>query len=373
MVGRNVYLSICVVGFVFALLTLITDQPAETALTIIYITLTVVLLVKFLEEWRYFQHYNAPMASGIFLGIPSLIAYGGAMIAHLASLGENDILQSSLFEITLNIEFIGDGSYFLFLNIFSIIFTLPPFVFLLMLLQKYYSSRYPSIFIFRKKFPNEMVILYNFCMILVLFLFWLQTGLVEFSGLCFTIVSIILIIQYYVLKVVLVPIRRVSVARPTQRSSERAPIRNRPSQTSRSSVSRTRNVTVSSNRPRTQRNSTVTVVPGVQSVRTVTRIEKLNPAILTKLIPSGQHLSDDDFRCIFCYEFPTEPNKKVVICPHCGHPAHSHELEKWLSVADICSRCNKPISTTRMYRMSGGAYKKLMQLFKENRLNNRWG
>jgi hypothetical protein len=207
-----------VVGFVFALLTLITDQPAETALTIIYITLTVVLMVKFLEEWRYFQHYNAPMASGIFLGIPSLIAYGGAMIAHIASLGENDILQSSLFEITLNIEFIGDGSYFLFLNIFSIIFTLPPFVFLLMLLQKYYSSRYPSIFIFRKKFPNEMVIFYNFCMILALFFFWLQTGLVEFSGLCFTIVSIILLIQYYVLKVVLVPIRRVSVARPTQRT-----------------------------------------------------------------------------------------------------------------------------------------------------------
>ncbi|MFX0066257.1 MAG: hypothetical protein ACFFC7_29185 [Candidatus Hermodarchaeota archaeon] len=372
MVGRNVYLSICVVGFVFALLTLITDQPIETALTIAYITLTVVLLVKLLENWRYFQHYNAPIASGIFLIIPSLIAIGGVMIAHVASLGENGVFQSSLFELTLNLEFLGEESYFLFLNIFSIIFTLPSFIFLLLLIQKYYSGRYPSIFIFRKKFPNETVILYNFSMILTLVFLWFQANFIEFSGLCFSFVSIILLIQHYVLKVVIVPIRRVSVSRPAQRSSESVSVRPRSSHPSRSSVSRTRSVTLSSRSPRIQPNSSVTVVPGVQTARAVTRIEKINPAILTKLIPSGQHLSTDDFRCIFCYEFPTEPNKKVVICPHCGHPAHSHELEKWLSVADICSRCNKSISTTKMYRLSGKNYGKLIKMFQNNRLNNRW-
>ena len=379
MVKRNVYLSICAVGFVFALLTLVTDQPVETALTISYITLTVVLSIKFLEEWRYFQHYNAPIASGIFIGIPSLIAYGGSIIAHIASLGENDVLQSSFFNITIEAEFIGEGNFVLFLNIFSVILALPPFAFLLLLLQKYYSSRYPSIFIFRKKFPNEIVIIYNLCMIFLLGLVWIQTGVVEFSGLLFIIISVILLIQYYVLRVVLVPIRRVSVGRLTQQSSERSSTLSRTSQTTSVSPRRivrqprtTQNRLSSESRTTRSPQSSVTVVPGVQTGRTVTRIEKLNPAILTKLIPSGRHLSADDFRCIFCYEFPTEPNKKVVICPHCGHPAHSHELEKWLSVADICSRCNKSIATERMYRISGKNYKKLIKMFQNNRLNNRW-
>ncbi|MFX0013197.1 MAG: hypothetical protein ACFFB2_02960 [Promethearchaeota archaeon] len=384
MVGRNVYLSICVVGFVFTLLTLLTDQPIETALTIAYITLTAILILKFLEEWRYFQHYNAPIASGIFIGIPSLIAYGGTLIAHTASLGENDFLRSSFFEISLDIEFINGGNYFVFLNIFSIIFVLPFFIFLLFLLQKYYSNRYPSIFIFRRKVPNKIVILYNLCIILSLAFFWIQTRIIEFSGLCFVSVSIIFLIQYYILKVVLVPIRRVTVNRLPQQTLGRSFIVNRTSsvsprnansqpRTNQASLLQPRSVPQMSRTPRSESINSVTVAPGIQTGRTVTRIDRLNPAIITKLIPSGQHLSHDDFRCIFCYGFPTEPDKKVVICPHCGHPAHSLELEKWLSVADICSRCNKPISTKKMYRLSGKNYEKLIKMFQENLLNNRWG
>lgn len=373
---RNLYLAILTVGIVFALLTVITDQPTETALTILYITITVVLIIKLLDEWRYFQNYNAPIASGIFIGIPSLIGYGGTLLAHIVSLGENDILQSSLFDISLNIGFIGN--YVIFLNIFGVIFALPPLIFLLFLLQKYYSNRYPSIFIFRKKFPNEVVVLYNLSSMLVLVLFWVETGFIEFSGLCFVLASIILLVQNYVLKVVLIPIRRVPVGRSNQQSFTRSTTRS--SQTSpnlqrRPRTTQTRPTLVSQTRisSQAQRNSSVTVVPGLQTARTVTRLEKINPAILTKLVPSGQHLSDDDFRCIFCYQFPTEPNKRVVVCPHCGHPAHSNELEKWLSVADICSRCNKPISTKRMYRLSGKNYEKLIKMYKENQINNRWG
>jgi hypothetical protein len=215
----------------------------------------------------------------------------------------------------------------------------------------------------------------------ILVLFWFETGLIEFSGLCFVIASITLLIQYYVLKIVLIPIRRVPIGRPNQQSLERSSVTRRPSQSSSVSLQRqprtaqTRSSLVSQTRDRSQaqRSNSVTVIPGLQTPRTVTRLEKLNPAILTKLVPSGQHLSDDDFRCIFCYQFPTEPNKKVVVCPHCGHPAHSHELEKWLGVADICSRCNKPISTKRMYRLSGKNYGKLIKMYKENQINNRWG
>ncbi|MHA2328751.1 MAG: hypothetical protein ACXACR_09560, partial [Candidatus Hodarchaeales archaeon] len=118
MVGRNVHLSILIVGFIFALLTLITDQPIEIVLTILYLTLVVLLLVKLTEEWRYYQNYNAPLASAIFLLIPSIIMLGGTFIAPIASLGESGSLQLSFIDIDLDANFFGLGDYSLFLNIF---------------------------------------------------------------------------------------------------------------------------------------------------------------------------------------------------------------------------------------------------------------
>ncbi|MHA2203010.1 MAG: hypothetical protein ACW991_04920, partial [Candidatus Hodarchaeales archaeon] len=115
MVGRNVYLSICAVGFVFTILTIITEQQTEVALTILYITLVVVLSIKFIEEWRYFQRFNAQIASAVFILIPSLVALGGTFLAQNASLGEG-LLQIYLLEMTLDINFLNVDSFFLFLN-----------------------------------------------------------------------------------------------------------------------------------------------------------------------------------------------------------------------------------------------------------------
>ncbi|MFX1284868.1 MAG: hypothetical protein ACFFB5_14500 [Promethearchaeota archaeon] len=380
---RNVYLSICVVGFVFVVLTLITEQQTEVALTILYITLVIVLSIKFLDEWQYFQRFNAPIASALFILIPSLVALGGTFLTQHASLGEEGFFQTSLLEMTLNINFLNIDRFFLFLNLFSIVFVLPPFIFLLLLIRKYYSGRYPVIFVFRKKYQNELVIIYNFGMILILSFYWIETGSIELSGLGFVSISFILFLQHYVLKIILVPIRRIPVRRP-QRSLTRQTSRSRAPQTpsspsrqlepSRSGLSTvvrpTSAQTIIRTRPTTH--NLVNIVPGIDTGVNITRIEKIPPAILSKLIPAGQHLTDDDFRCIFCYEFPTEANKRVVICPHCGHPAHSHELEKWLSVANICSRCNKPLSTEKMYRLSGKSYEKLIKMYQNNHLNSRW-
>ncbi len=383
MVGRNVYLSICAVGFVFTVLTIITEQQTEVALTILYITLVVVLSIKFIEEWRYFQRFNAPIASALFILIPSLIALGGTFLAQNASLGEG-LLQTYLLEMTLDINFLNVDRFFLFLNLFSVFFVLPPFIFLLLLIRRYYSGRYPVVFVFRKKYQNEFVILYNIGMFLSLSFYWIQTGFIELSGLGFISISSILFVQHYVLKIILVPIRRMPVGGAPQRSSPRQISRTRASQISSrpsrqprpSRNSLTTVVRPSSretmNRERTSAQNSVNIVPGIDTGVNITRIEKISPAILSKLIPIGQHLTDDDFRCIFCYEFPTEANKRVVICPHCGHPAHSHELEKWLSVANICSRCNKPLSTEKMYRLSGKSYEKLIKMYQNNHLNSRW-
>lgn len=378
MVGRNVYLSICVIGFVFAILTLITEQQTEIATSILYITLVIVLYIKFFDEWRYFQRFNAPIASAVFILIPSLVALGGTILAQQASLGEDGFLQTSLLEMTLDINFLNVDRFFLYLNLFSVFFVLPPFIFLLLLIRRYYSGRYPVIFVFRKKYQNELVILYNIGMVLSLGFYWIQTGFIELSGLGFISISFILFVQHYVLKVILIPIRRIPVGERPQRVSPRGTNRVRVTQTSRpsmqpqpSTVARPSSLETR-NRTRTSALSSVNVVPGIDTGVNVNRIEKIPPAILSKLIPVGQHLTDDDFRCIFCYEFPTEADTRVVICPHCGHPAHSHELEKWLSVANICSRCNKPLSTEKIYRLSGKSYEKLIKMYQNNHLNSRW-
>jgi hypothetical protein len=385
LVGRNVYLSIFAVGLVFTLLTLITEQQTEIALTILYITLVIVLSVKFFDEWRHFQHFNAPIASAVFIVIPSLIALGGTFLAQQASLGEDSFLLTSLVQMTLDISFISGDRYFLFLNVFSVIFVFPPFIFLLLLIRRYYSGRYPVIFVFRKKYQNELLILYNVGMFLGLSFHWIQTGMIELSGLCFISISFVLFIQHYILKIFLVPIRRMPIGRSTQRSLTTQTRQSRTPQTSSrpsrqpqisrntlSAVSRPSRQPQTITRARTSAQSSVNVVPGIDTGVNINRIEKISPAILSKLIPVGQHLTDDDFRCIFCYEFPTEANKRVVICPHCGHPAHSQELEKWLSVANICSRCNKQLSTEKMYRLSGKSYEKLINMYQNNHLNSRW-
>ncbi len=371
-------------GIVFTVLTLITEQQAEVALTILYITLVIVSFIKLFDEWRYFQRFNAPIASAIFIVIPSLIALGGTFLAQQASLGEDGILQTSLLGITLDINFLNVDRFFLFLNLFSVFFVLLPFIFLLLLIQRYYSGRYPVIFVFRKKYQNEFVILYNVGMFVSLGFYWIQTGSIELSGLGFISISFILFVQHYVLKIILVPIRRIPVDRRLQQSSLRQTSRNRaprtssrpsrqpqPSRNTLSTVVRPSSPETMS-RTRTSAHSSVKVVPGIDTGVNITRIEELSPAILSKLIPVGQHLTDDDFRCIFCYEFPTEADKRVVICPQCGHPAHSHELEKWLSVANICSRCNKPLSTEKLYRLSGKSYEKLIKMYQNNHLNSRW-
>ncbi|MFX0123370.1 MAG: hypothetical protein ACFFAE_06995 [Candidatus Hodarchaeota archaeon] len=382
MVRRNVYLSICAVGFVFAVLTLITEQQTEVALTILYITLVIVLSIKFIEEWQYFRRFNAPIASAVFILIPSLIALGGIFLAQYASLGDDGILQAYILEMRLDINFLNVDSFFLFLNLFSLVFVLPSFIFLLLLIRRYYSGHYPVIFIFRKKYKNELIILYNLGMFLILSFYWIQTGSIEVSGLGFISISFILFVQHYILKIILVPIHRIPVT--TQRSLPRQSSRTRVPRTSSQSSRQSRSALNSlptairpssreiMNRQRSSAQSSVNIVPGIDTGVNITGIEKIPPAILSKLIPIGQHLTDDDFRCIFCYEFPTEANKRVVICPHCGHPAHSHELEKWLSVANICSRCNKPLSTEKMYRLSGKSYEKLIKMYQNNHLNSRW-
>ncbi len=365
MVDRNVYLSILTVGVIFAVLSLVIEQPNELAITILFITFFILSGVKWVEEWRYYRHYNAPLASAIFLVLPLIAGILGSYLSSTAYITDERILQTSFAEIRLDFSFFGLSDFYLFLNLFSLVFIVPSICISLVLIRRYYSGRYAAIFIYRRRFPNTLVILSNFLIGTIYIALWFNTNLVELSGLIFVIISVLLFVNYYVMKVVIVPFKRVSQSRIRRRTSSSEPSSRpffswevpRTPQPSRQSATR----------PSSRTRSSVTVAPAV----TVSRrkpAQKLTPAILSSLRPAGQHLTEDDFRCIFCYEFPLEHNRQVVICPHCHHPSHENEYQKWSAVADICSRCNKPVSNAKMIRLSGKNYERIIKMFRNNQL-----
>ena len=369
MVHRNVYLSILTIGLTFTIITFIFGQSQDIALTFLYLTLFSILSIKWIDEWRYYRSYNAPLASAIFISIPTLLAFLGSSIAAFASISGEPFFQIDLLELTIDLNLFGVEGFLLFLNLFGVLFILPTSGLTLIFLRRFYSGRYSSIFIFRRRFPSELLVLGNFVIIICYFLIWWETRVGELLGVISVILSLLLFINYHIMKVVVIPFRRV-VFSPSRR---RRPIT--PSDQSRPYFSWESSSTTS--RPRSiQPNQSVRVQrPSQTDVRVAPAIsvsrkpaQKLTPAIMASLRPAGHHLTRDDFRCIFCYEFPIEPSRQVVICPHCRHPSHANEFQKWLAVAEICSRCNKSISTSKMIRLSGANYEKIINMFKRNQL-----
>ena len=231
------------------------------------------------------------------------------------------------------------------------------FLILSILIKRYYSGRYPNIFIFRKRFPSETLVLYSVSITVVFTAIWFNQRVVEISALMFLFTNLFLFIQYYVLHFTYIPFRRVSRSSSARTQS---PSQRQVSQRPRVSSSQTQSRVVT---PRRTQSTTVQVAPPVSIPEKTTK--KLSPALIASLTPAGQNISLDDFRCIFCYEFPVEQNKLVVICPQCKHPSHADEFQKWSLVANICSRCNKPLDNVSLIRLSETNYKKIIQMFKQ--------
>jgi hypothetical protein len=161
-----------------------------------------------------------------------------------------------------------------------------------------------------------------------------------------------------------------------RRRSERTP-RNRREQNFSSNLQR-RPLTRNQNNIQSQRNGTlnsqinsnsrsasiIDVVPGITTqFKQKRNVSNLSTRDLQRLKPKGQILTEDDFRCIFCYEFPIEKNRKTIICPHCHHPSHEHEFQKWSLQSPFCSYCNKSYDEVKPIRVSGIEYNKLIKLF----------
>ncbi|WP_457556575.1 hypothetical protein [Candidatus Harpocratesius sp.] len=72
---------------------------------------------------------------------------------------------------------------------------------------------------------------------------------------------------------------------------------------------------------------------------------KNNKHLLLQMKPKTGTLTEDDFKCIFCFELPFHSVKKqgIVLCPNCNYPAHVDEFKEWVKHSNLCSRCDGEI------------------------------
>lgn len=374
---------------------MLTDSESDISLTIFYLTILLILIIRLIIEWRWYRTHNAPYASEFFLLMLSIIAFSSSLVASNITLGNYfDLrLEDTILSMSIDLDAISVGYFFVFLNRFGILIATPFMVILLFLIRKYYTGKYPVIFVNRKRVKKEYVHIYTLLVSLVFIFLWMKSETIEFNSLVFVLTITIFLVQKYLLRIVLVPIQVIIPSRNrnsniyTSRASRRtisspssSRTRNRSSSQRSTSLNSSRNsrintvntnTRVSSNSSSTRTStSDAFVVPGVgNQASTVKRTtKKLSAASLKRIIPKGQHLSDDDFRCIFCYQFPTDT--KVVICPHCHYAAHEHEFIKWHSVSQLCSRCNKQINDRDIIKISGRDYDRLITMFKQRKIQN---
>lgn len=73
--------------------------------------------------------------------------------------------------------------------------------------------------------------------------------------------------------------------------------------------------------------------------------KSLDKKTLLRMKPKTGILTEDDFKCIFCFELPNSSDSKkgIVLCPNCNYPAHVDEFKEWVKTSSLCSRCDGEI------------------------------
>lgn len=394
---KNLYLAIFIIGSVFSVLSVTSNFGIDSAVTVFFLTIAIVLFIQLLVELKYYRGYRAPLAAGIFLFIPSVLAIGASYVSRHPAINGQPFLNDFLVFINLNVSFLSVNPVLIYTNVFSAVFA-PFYVIMLILLYRYYMGIYPRLFFLRKKFYKQFAMYYNIILMGIIGFIWLSTNSIEIFELVFVVISIILIIRTYVFKIVLVPVRVVPTRnrRAAPRRSYTSPntTRNTNSNNTRSTTStqtyqpqRTvrpaRTPTPVHNRQTTPVRQTtqvrptrtttppmgnIEVVDGItvgSSVKTA-NVSKVNKENMKSMIPNSQHLTQDDFRCIFCYELPTKGSDQVVICPNCKKPAHYPEYQKWTAYSNFCSYCNQDIGNRTPKRVNGKNYKNIISIALKN-------
>ena len=337
----KVYASIAIVGTMVGILYLAIQKDLPVALIFFYITLYIVVTLRYILERRHYKKHKAALASSQFLLLPFSILLMGNYISPVAA-------NPRIFLI--NIDLVGGGSLRIFFNIISLTMIIPLIV-LSLHFNKFYSGRWPAMAINRKIKRKKIIpiLFFTFFVFLLLIGFFINLT-IDFISLIFVLIYIILSINHLIIS----PARSEKV-RAIQRAptstTRRATSTTRQVRSVRSSptrVSRTTSTTASRTTRTTQRSTArVAIDPGID-VRTTrkTTAKAVSTKIADKnIFPVGK-VSSAELKCIICYmDFNKNDTRRVVLCPHCKYPAHEDEFLNWFKTSKLCARCNKPIST----------------------------
>ncbi|MFW9949649.1 MAG: hypothetical protein ACFFKA_05950, partial [Candidatus Thorarchaeota archaeon] len=148
-------------------------------------------------------------------------------------------------------------------------------------------------------------------------------------------------------------VRTTSVSSPTP--STRA--------TTHTSRSRTQSSRIS---PTSNRQITRTKTSNVTRVTTVKPTSKIRNINVYK--PRASYLSLEDFKCIFCFKLPKNPEDRgrgIIICPNCRYPSHADEFKAWMRTSNLCSRCSAPIPSNFRHNPTVISVKNYVMIYKQ--------
>jgi hypothetical protein len=359
MVKRKTTVIILTIFFLIGVIHGLISASLNNLITWILIGFWLVFTIKLFENIKRHREFNSPHNTAFFVIIPLLIGVFYSIWGSFTGiLGENLISGSNL--------------YFSF---WSLIFGLPFVIYgshsLYRCLKKYRVIYFGT----KSVKARGLGFILAFSIIFFIIIYWIGFyNISEFFDSALTPLHFSLDLNLLVLLIISIfnlfifgflgktsnipELTRDYIARRTRRINDLTTPRNQTYSVSRTqqeiqtpATSRATNTSTIRNQAsrispnsqyRVQRTKTSKNVR-VRNTKSVPRIRDFN-----KFKPKGSFISEEDFKCIFCFKLPKLPedkNRGVVLCPNCKHPAHADEFKDWMQTSNLCSRCSAPISS----------------------------
>jgi hypothetical protein len=357
MVKRKAILIILTIFFLIGLIHGLISVSLNNLVTWIFIGFWLVFTIKLFENIKQHREFNSPYNTAFFVIVPLLIGVFYSIWGSFTGiLGENLISGSNL--------------YFSF---WSLIFGLPFVIYGSHSLYRCFK-KYRVIYFGTKSInARALGFILAFSLIIFIILYWVVfynvsevfdsalTPLrfsLDLNLLLLLIMSIfnLFIFGFLGKKSSMPELTREYIARRTRRINDLATPRSQTTRRVRSNIqspSSNRSTRTTSNRTQNSRirptHSRVQKTKTSKKTKTKSSQSLVKVRDLNKYRPKGSMISEEDFKCIFCFKLPKLPedkNRGIVLCPNCKHPAHADEFKDWMQTSNLCSRCSAPISSS---------------------------
>lgn len=317
------------------------QKDLPKTLTIFFITLYVVVALRFFLERRHYKKHKTILASTQFLILPFCIMLMGNYISPIAAAYE-------IFSIDIDLS--GGSSIHSPFNLISISLIFPVIV-LSLYFRNFYSGKWPAIAVNRKvRRGRKIPFLINTTYVAILLVGFFINWQIDFVGFIFVIVYFIFIFRYFIIAFAIRSDQQAQVTSSRSASKTRSRTTASTTRSSQRSVStRSRRPTASaSSASKASRSSSARIAPGIDVRATRSTTTKKTSKITTvskKIFPIGTP-KKEEMQCIICYmDFDKKDRRRIILCPHCRYPAHEDEFMSWFKTSRLCARCNQTIST----------------------------